>query len=53
MWRGHLKPYPRISTTWAAYGHHEACLHVLRIMWTTYLNDMELPVSSCPVKGLF
>ena len=53
MWRGHLKPYPRISATWAAYGHHEACLHVLRILWTRYLNDMDLPVSSCPVKGLF
>lgn len=52
-WCGHLPGYERVTASWAVFGHKEACLNVLRGMWTRWLDDNDLANSACPVKGLF
>ena len=52
-WHGHLPPYTRISAPWATWGHRNAILHILKTLWSWWLEDEGLPTSACPVQGLF
>ncbi len=52
-WAAHLKPWPRISRSWAIQGHKEALLHVLRGVWRLWLVDNFLTTDDCPIAGLF
>lgn len=52
-WYIHVKHHPRIARSWAHRGHYKAAMYVLRRAWEIYLEDYGLPLSDCPVPGLF
>jgi hypothetical protein len=52
-WCGHYKPWPRCSASWLEHGPRESARIVIEQLWRFYLDDNDLPLSACPVKGVF
>ena len=52
-WQVHLPPWPRKSRSWNIEGEEAAAKFVLKYAWELYLNDLNLPLSRCPIIGLF
>ena len=54
-WAAHVKPRKRHSAPWADFGGDSflAMQAVVRRAWMYWLEDKDLPITDCPVPGLF
>lgn len=52
-WSTHYPPFRRCSKSWNLHGHRGAAVLALRDCWEKHLLMEGLPVSACPVRGLF
>lgn len=52
-WQGHWKGIGSASRSFHLYGHAEACRQILEWGWQHALRRQALPVSACPVVGIF
>ena len=53
-WCGHFPPYRRYSITWEAAGSERlAVWSVVEHLWRLFLTDNNLPLSHCPIAGIF
>ena len=53
-WQGHVPGHRRLAKSWAvAGGHTEAMRYIVTEAWRQWLGDKDLPLSSCPIAGLF
>jgi len=55
LWACHVQGHKRFSEQWS---HHEgdsweALMAVIRKAWRMFSRDEQLPVSACPIAGLF
>lgn len=49
-WTGELNHLGNRSRAWGQYGHHQACIELLRCVWTQYTEDGQ---GDCPHEGMF
>lgn len=49
----HYPPWPRRCFAWAVYDFNESARMAIRFLWERHLEDHGLPVTACPVAGLF
>ena len=52
-WCCHQQGHSRESGTWIEYDHRGAALHSIRDCWEKFLDDEGLPLTACPIAGLF
>ena len=53
-WCSHFRPYKRFSITWEAAGSERAAvLSNVQHCWRLFCLDNDLPLSHCPIKGIF
>ena len=53
-WNIHVLPFPRDYFSWAKCGSERAALReAIKMAWTYWLLNHNLPQSHCPIEGLF
>lgn len=51
---GHMQGHTRVSCAFHRYGgSHDSLRACLQKLWTQYAGKMGMPVSECPIEGLF
>ena len=54
-WCWHLAGHRRGSVSWSSFGNDSvaACHQALKNAWETFLTHHALPLSACPIVGVF
>lgn len=52
-WCGKLPPHREHARSWSKYGEREAALLIVKLLWQEWCDANAIPVSQCPVGGLF
>ncbi len=54
-WHYHLVGHKRGSVPWSRFSgdSRRACEEAVREAWALHLQDVSLPLSACPIKGIF
>ena len=52
-WMGRYQTNPMVSRSWEYHGDRQACIFVLRELWSQALDEVGLEEKDCPISGLF